>query len=102
MGIWRVSTVERIAERDLPGGAIAAIDIVTTRAAWRRRRYQGVLIVEGSARDRAPIVATARGTSIGAVMGKLAPLLRNDSVLDWAVRRDSEISGRRRELVLEN
>lgn len=92
MGIWRVSTVERVAERDLPGGAIAAIDVVTTRAAWRRRRFQGALIVEGAERGgetghRAPIIATARGRSIRAVMRKLAPMLRNDSVIAWALSR---------------
>jgi|SRR6185312_1307715 hypothetical protein len=95
MGIWRVSTVERVAERALPGGAIAAIDVVTTRAAWRRRRFQGALIVErgergGRGREtghRAPIVATARGASIRAVMRKLVPMLRNDSVIAWALSR---------------
>jgi hypothetical protein len=92
MRIRRVSTVERVAERDLSGGAIAAIDVVTMRAAWRRRRYQGVLIVEGAQNrrengDRAPIIASARGRSIGAVMRKLAPMLRNDSVLAWALSR---------------
>jgi hypothetical protein len=91
MGVWRVSTIERVAERDLPGGVVAAIDIVTTRAAWRRRRFQGALIVEGvegsAARHRAPIIATARGRSIRAVMGKLAPMLRNDSVIAWALSR---------------
>jgi len=91
MGIWRVSTVERVVERDLPGGAIAAIDVVTTRSAWRRRRVQGALIVEGGRETghRAPIVATARGASIRAVMRKLAPMLRNDSVIAWALSRSA-------------
>ncbi|MFI5227566.1 MAG: hypothetical protein ACHQWU_00770 [Gemmatimonadales bacterium] len=89
MAIWRVSTVERVAERDLPGGAIAAIDIVATRAAWRRRYYQGALIIErtGERASAAPVVATARGTSVSAVMGKLAPILRNDLVLARALSR---------------
>ncbi|HXE59325.1 MAG TPA: hypothetical protein VN607_01415 [Gemmatimonadaceae bacterium] len=92
MGIWRVSTVERVVERDLPGGAIAAIDVVTTRSAWRRRCFQGALIVEGADRGgetthRAPIIATARGGSIHAVMNKLAPMLRNDAIIAWALSR---------------
>ena len=94
MARWRVSTVERIAERDLPGGAIAAIDVVTTRTAWHRRRFQGALIVESSAAGgasshRAPIAATARGASIRAVMEKLAPMLRNDAVIAWALSRSA-------------
>ena len=88
---WRVSTVERVAERDLPGGAIAAIDIIATSSRWRRRRFQGALIVErGTAREarqQPPIVATARGATVRAVMRKLAPMVRNDAVIDWALSR---------------
>lgn len=87
---WRVSTVERVAERDLPGGAIAAIDIIATKARWRRRRFQGALIVERQAPERghpSPVVATARGATVRAVMRKLAPMFRNDTMIDWAVSR---------------
>ena len=68
----------RIFWRDLPGGGIVAIDVMSGRSPFGRRRFDGSVIVERRSQPRrnddAPVIARASGRSIEHVLQELLPL----------------------------
>ena len=84
--------MKRVHLRELAGGGFAAIDVGSRRSMWRRCLFQGSLVVErrsGSRRDghQPPVIATANGRDVEAVMRQLLPILQCDPALGSALLR---------------
>lgn len=81
----------RIFWRELPGGGIVAIDVMSGRSALGRRRFDGSLIVERRSHPRrngqAPVIARASGRSMENVVQELLPLALCNSGIGAAMLR---------------
>ena len=82
---WR-SDAQRTYARELPGGGYAAIDITRVTSVFRKARYEGALLIERRATprhdgDTPPVIATATGTTIDAVLRQLMPAAQ----CNWAI-----------------
>jgi hypothetical protein len=81
--------------RDLPGGGFVAIEVTSRKPAWRDRVYDGKIVVErraGSRREghEPPVIATASGGSVDAVVDQLLPAAQSNARIGAALlRRES-------------
>lgn len=94
--------VKRVHVRELAGGGYAAIDVGPRRSIWQRHVFQGLLIVERRPVVRReghqpPVIATARGRTVEAVVRQLLPILQCDPAIGSALLR----RGRDRSLVVK-
>jgi hypothetical protein len=70
--------------RHLPGGGYVTIEAMPVRSFVGRNKYRGVLIVERRVEKErreghtAPVVATAEGPTIAAVLQELFPLAQSN------------------------
>lgn len=74
---------EQLYVRHLPGGGFVAIEAVPVRSIVGRNKYRGVLIVERRGKERrlgheAPVMATAEGPTLAAVLHELFPLAQSN------------------------
>jgi hypothetical protein len=68
----------RIFWRELPGGGVVAIDVLTGRSPLGRRRFHGSVVVERRSHQRrdanAPVIARASDRTMEKVVQQLLPL----------------------------
>jgi len=82
-------------QRELPGGGFVAIEVTSRKPAWRDRVYAGRVVVERRAGPRReghepPVIATASGGSMEAVVEQLLPAAQNNATIGAALlRRES-------------
>ncbi len=75
---------EQVYVRHLPGGGFVAIEATPVRSIVGKNKYRGVLIVErrGEKERRhghqAPVMATAEGPTLAAVLHELFPLAQSN------------------------
>jgi len=79
-------------KRDLPGGGYVAIEVTSTQRFWRPRVYDGRVIIERRANGRRaghtpPVIATASGDSVEAVVRQLLPAAQCNSTIAAALLR---------------
>jgi len=84
--------MKRVHLRELPGGGFAAIDVGSHRSMWHRRVFQGSLVIERRSAPRReghrpPVIATANGRDVEAVVRQLLPILQNDPAIGSALLR---------------
>lgn len=78
---------QQVYVRHLPGGGFVAIEAMPLRSLMGKQKYRGVLIVErrgATARregHQAPVMATAEGPSIAAVLHELFPLAQSNAAI---------------------
>ena len=78
--------------RTLPGGGYVAIEVTAVKRLWRSRAYEGRVVIErrGIWRRESPeppVIATASGDSVEAVVRKLLPTAQCDPVIGSALLR---------------
>ena len=77
---------EQVYVRHLPGGGFVSIEAIPVRSIVGRNRFRGVLIVERRQKDRReghtpPVVATAEGPTLAAVLHELFPLAQSNAAI---------------------
>lgn len=93
---------EQVYIRQLPGGGYVAIEVTLVRSLVGRNKYRGSLIVERRGKERreghqAPVMATAEGSTVAAVLHDLFPLAQSNVAIATQVlgRRPSTPVGSR-------
>jgi hypothetical protein len=76
--------------RELPGGGYVAIEVTAKKSLWRNTEYEGRVVIERRASWRRaghtpPVIATASGESVEAVVRQLLPAAQCNSTIGLAL-----------------
>ena len=87
---------QRPFERELPGGGFVAIEVSTARSVWRRPVFRGRVVVERRTAARRnghepPIIATAVGRTLEAVVQQLLPAAQCNATIGAALIRRTRV-----------
>jgi len=92
-GTVSAPSVRRVFRRDLPGAGFVAIDVVTSRSLFGRRRFDGSVVVDRRSKPArggvAPIIARACANSIEGVIQQLLPSALSNAAIGAALLRRS-------------
>lgn len=90
--IWQRSIPSRVYERSLPGGGFTAIEIERVPTIRPSAIWRGRLVVERRIEERReghvpPVIATATGASVEAVIAQLLPSAQSNHAIGAGLLR---------------